>query len=306
MTEIAIDTVAEGLHFPEGPIVMADGSVLLVEIARGTLTRVDPGGAISVVAELGGGPNGAAIGPDGSAYICNNGGFAWHEQDGMLFPVGRSEDNIGGSIQRVDLATGRFETVYDSHEGERLRGPNDLVFDETGGFWFTDHGHADARSRDQGRIFYATADGSSLVQMRGEMIGPNGIGLSPSADMLYVSETFTGRIWSFDVAAPGELAPPPNAWQPGEVLARNDGYRPLDSLAVEAGGAVCVATMIDGGISIVDTDGTLTHIPVPDLGVTNICFGGADMCDAYITGSTSGKLFKARWPRPGLRLAFQQ
>ena len=138
------------------------------------------------------------------------------------------------------------------------------------------------------------------------MIGPNGIGLSPDGKKLHVSETFTGRIWSFDVAAPGELAAPPNSWQPGEVLARTDGYRPLDSLAVEAGGAVCAATMIDGGISVADLDGSLTHVPVPDIGVTNICFGGADMRDAWITGATSGKLFKARWPRPGLRLAFQQ
>ncbi len=306
MTEDTIEIVAEGLKFPEGPIAMADGSVILVEIARGTLSRVAPDGCVSVVCELGGGPNGAAIGPDGSIYICNNGGFAWHEQDGMLFPVGRAEDNRGGSIQRVDLASGRFETLYDSYEGESLRAPNDLVFDETGGFWFTDHGHADEKSRDQGRVFYAAADGSSLAQMRGEMIGPNGIGLSPAGDKLYVSETFTSRIWSFDLVGPGKLAPPPNLWQPGQMLARTDGYRPLDSLAVEAGGAVCVATMIDGGISIVDQDGSLIHIPVPDIGVTNICFGGADMRDAWITGATSGKLFKVRWPRPGLKLAFQQ
>jgi gluconolactonase len=306
MTEVTMEIAAEGLKFPEGPIAMDDGSILLVEIARGTLTRVAPDGEISVVCELGGGPNGAAIGPDGHVYICNNGGFAWHEQDGMLFPVGRAADNQGGSIQRVDLATGQFDTVYDSYEGEKLRGPNDLVFDETGGFWFTDHGHADERSRDHGRVFYAAADGSALMQMRGEMISPNGIGLSPDGKKLHVSETFTGRIWSFVVASPGVLADPPNPWQSGEVLARTDGYRPLDSLAVEAGGAVCAATMIDGGISIADQDGTLTHIPVPDVGITNISFGGADMQTAWITGSTSGKLFKSRWPRPGLKLAFQQ
>ena len=56
--------VTDGLEFPEGPIAMPDGSVLVVEIARGTLSRVRDG-EITVVAELGGGPNGAAIGPDG-------------------------------------------------------------------------------------------------------------------------------------------------------------------------------------------------------------------------------------------------
>ena len=67
--------VATGLRFPEGPVAMPDGSVILVEIESQHLTRVKPGGAIERIAHLGGGPNGAAIGPDGRAYICNNGGF---------------------------------------------------------------------------------------------------------------------------------------------------------------------------------------------------------------------------------------
>ena len=69
--------IAKGLKFPEGPIWMDDDSIILVEIARGTLSRVLPSGEINVVANLGGGPNGAAIGPDGSCYVCNNGGFEW-------------------------------------------------------------------------------------------------------------------------------------------------------------------------------------------------------------------------------------
>ena len=71
------EVVTEGLQFPEGPIAMADGSVVLVEIRRQTPTRVLPDGRQQIIARLGGGPNGAAIGPDGAAYICNNGGFEW-------------------------------------------------------------------------------------------------------------------------------------------------------------------------------------------------------------------------------------
>ena len=70
-------TITDGLFFPEGPIAMPDGTVLVVEIARGTLTRVFPDGRKEIVAETGGGPTGAAIGPDGKCYVCNNGGFKW-------------------------------------------------------------------------------------------------------------------------------------------------------------------------------------------------------------------------------------
>ena len=56
---------------------MPDGSVIVVEIARGTLSRVMMDGAVHVIAQIPGAPNGAAIGPDGRMYICNNGGFKW-------------------------------------------------------------------------------------------------------------------------------------------------------------------------------------------------------------------------------------
>jgi gluconolactonase len=73
----AVEIVAEGLQFPEGPVWMQDGSVIVVEIAAGRITRVLPDGRTETIAAPGGGPNGAAIGPDGALYVCNNGGFEW-------------------------------------------------------------------------------------------------------------------------------------------------------------------------------------------------------------------------------------
>ena len=55
--------LAGGLQLPEGPIAMSDGSVLATEITAGTLARVSPDGHVERIAKLGGGPNGAAIGP---------------------------------------------------------------------------------------------------------------------------------------------------------------------------------------------------------------------------------------------------
>ncbi len=171
-------TIARGLRFPEGPIAMPDGSVVLVEIGRGTLTRVKSNGAVEVIAELGGGPNGAAIGPDGKCYVCNNGGFKWIERNGRLYPSEQPDDYRGGSIQRVDLNTGKFETLYDACDGRKLCGPNDIVFDRSGGFWFTDHGKTRARERDRTGVFYARADGSRITEAIFPLEGPNGIGLS--------------------------------------------------------------------------------------------------------------------------------
>ncbi len=302
--ELDLKLVAEGLRFPEGPIAMADGSVVLVEIERKTLTRITPDGATSVIADLGGGPNGAAIGPDGAVYICNNGGaFEFFEQSGLLIPGPTPASHTGGMIQRVDLATGKFETVYDACDGRRLVGPNDIVFDRQGGMWFTDHGCSTPEGRKFGGLYYAQPDGSSISRIRDHLVSPNGVGLSPDEKVVYAADTNLGRLWAWDIESPGKVADA-YGFAPGRVVCNLPGYQLLDSLAVEAGGKVCVATIINGGITAFDPDGSTEHFAVPDVIVTNICFGGADMRDAWITASGTGKLYKCRWPRPGLKLNY--
>ncbi|HVI34275.1 SMP-30/gluconolactonase/LRE family protein [Phenylobacterium sp.] len=298
------ELVAEGFEFPEGPIAMADGSVILTEIKGQRLTRVRPDGSKETVVETGGGPNGAAIGPDGAIWITNNGGsFQWLDNQGLTIPGPTPPEHQGGMIQRFDLRTGELTTVYEACDGRRLIGPNDIVFDRAGGFWFTDHGCSTPEGRKFGALYYAKTDGSHISRQRDHIISPNGVGLSPDESVVYVADTQLGRLWAFDVAEPGVLAPPAG-FAPGRVVCNLPGYQLLDSLAVEASGKVCVATIINGGITAFDPDGTTEHVPIPDLVTTNICFGGADMMDAWITASSTGKLYKVRWPRPGLKLNF--
>ncbi len=301
--------LASGLRFPEGPIAMPDGSVILVEIERGTLSRVAPDGGVHVVAELGGGPNGAAMGPDGRCYICNNGGFKWHYQpDGPgMRSVAQADDYSGGRIEVVDLETGEVEVLYTACGGIPLRGPNDLVFDREGGFYFTDLGKVRARDWDRTGIFYAQCDGSRIEEIAFPLVTPNGIGLSPDETTLYVAETWTGRLWKFAIEAPGKLKnhpwPSPHG---GRLLGNATGFRNFDSLAVEADGRICVATLMDGGISVFTPDGgSMEHLPMPDRDyTTNICFGGPDLKTAFITEAWLGTLIAVDWPRPGLPLNF--
>ena len=298
--------LAAGLRFPEGPVALADGSVLLVEIERGTLTRVGPDGAATVVAHLGGGPNGAAIGPDGRCYVCNNGGFRWVDDDTGLRPVMQADDYSGGRIERVDLATGAFMTLYTHSDQAPLRGPNDLVFDAHGGFYFTDLGKGRPRDLDRGGVCYARADSGGIREVCFPMLTANGVGLSPDGATLYVAETEPARLWAFDLDGPGQIRrqpwPSPHG---GRLVTGSANFQRFDSLAVDAAGNVCVATLVHGGISVISPDGaSVRHVPMPERWVTNICFGGEDMRTAFITLSSTGRLVSCRWDTPGLRLAF--
>jgi gluconolactonase len=236
-------------------------------------------------------------------YVTNNGGFIWHERDGLTIPGHAPEGYDTGRIERVDLATGKFERVYDSAGENKLSGPNDLVFDKSGAFWFTDLGKHWARSKDKGALYYAKPDGSLIKEAGHGYVGLNGIGLSPDEKTIYCAETETSKLWAFDITGEGEVARGPFG-PPGRVVCTQPGHVYFDSLAMQANGDVCIATIFNGGVTTVTPAGVSTHTPFPDPIVTNICFGGADMRDAFITLSATGKLIKARWPEPGLKLNF--
>lgn len=300
-----LTTLADGLRFPEGPVVMPDGSIALVEVAAGRVTRVAKDGTKSTISAQGGAPNGLALGADGLLYCCNNGGFAWHEEPGLLRPTLQAEDYSGGRLEAIDPATGQVRVLYDRCGAHALRGPNDLAIDRAGGIWFSDLGKVRARDRDLGFAYWAAPDGSRIEQVTGPIPGgANGIGLSPDERTLYVAETETGRLWAWDLLGPGNTRR--EAWPSGNggrCLYTAPGFRRFDSLAVQADGAIAVATLVSGEITVIAPDGSLVRtVPMPERMPTNIAFGGPGMTTAYVTLSTTGRLVSLPWDAPGLKL----
>lgn len=307
---LKFETMASGLGFVEGPAILKDGSLLFVQIDRQLLSMLSPNGNVETVAHLPGGPNGVANGPDGAAYVCNNGGaysFMKITLEGHKLnvpnPAGPGADYKGGSIQRVDLSSGTVTTLYDSCDDQPLPAPDDIVFDKHGGFWFTGTGTQTPTEISKGGVFYAATDGTKIEKVA-DIPTANGIGLSPDGKTLYVADTLWGRLWSLDIIAPGKVKPGALPGMPGNVVQTLPGYQWVDSLKVEADGRICVGTLLNGGITVFQTNGEITHHPVPDMFTTNLCFAGNDMQDVYLTASSTGCIYKTRWPRPGLKLNY--
>jgi len=291
--------LADGLEFPEGPVAMPDGSVILGEVKAGAITRVDPAGGSERIVKVPGGPNGLAVGPDSAVYVCNNGAN----------PGGYD----GGRIERVDLATGKVEVLYEAYDGTRLSAPNDIVFDQHGGFYFTDYGHVHPTGQDRGAIFYAHADGSSLTRLSDTHFGPlgiespNGIGLSGDGSALYFVETFTARLFSRRIVAPGVVDAEQSV--DDSFIYGSSALEWFDGLAVDTAGNVCVATLRTGTITVCSPDGEpARQVRVPeaiwDPLATNLCFGGPDRSTLFVTLSRTGTLMAASWPRPGNPMAY--
>ncbi len=291
------EVLAEGLAFPEGPVIMPDGSVVLVELLGGRITRVWDGRK-ETISQIGGGPNGAELGPDGALYICNCGGA--DPADPHL-----ADASQPGRIERLDLRTGKVDRLYDRVEGRMLSAPNDLVFDAEGGMWFTDFGKVLADRFGRGGIYYCRPDGSHIEQVDHGDTGYNGIGLTADGKWLYVAMNYTGRLYRMAVEGPGKLTKKKD----GKGIAREfvgaaPGDRQFDGLTLTRSGNICIGTNNDGGVTTITPAGDVTFQPVPEAMSTNLAFGGADMRDLYLTWSTGGKLVKLRWDEPGQKLNF--
>ena len=299
-----VEILASGFGFPEGPVMCADGSLIIVEIRNQRCSRIAPNGDVSVFSDCGGGPNGLAIGPDSYFYLCNNGGSTYLE--GHSMSLGPHPDYAYGYIARLDPTTGVASLLYKEVDGHVLSAPNDLVFDTEGGFYFTDLGKRYARYRDNGGIYYAKPDGSHVAAVAYPMLSPNGCGLSPDGKTLYAADTEGARLWAFEVVGPGELKPKDQfAPHSGQVICGLGGTARFDSMAVMASGNICVATLNTGYITEISPAGQIVReVKVPDRFPTNICFGGEDMCTAYVTLSDSGRVGRLQWPEPGLKLNF--
>lgn len=297
-----MEIIATGLSFPEAPVALEDGSVIVAEVRSGLVTHLSAQGELSTYADCGGGPCGLAFGPDGALYVCNNGGSAY--RPGSFVSVGSSPENTGGLIQRVDSKTREVTTLH-THCGENLlSAPNDIVFDEHGGFYFSDIGKRHSRHRDNGALYYATCDGSGVREVAYNVAAANGVGLSPDGKVVYVAETETSRLWAFDILEPGHVAkqpfPSPHG---GRFVCGLPGYQRFDSMAVDAEGNICVATLMSGCVTVISPAGAvLRQVKMPDCYVTNICFGGPQLRTAYITLAETGRLASMPWSEAGLAL----
>lgn len=320
----AIEVLASGLGYPEGPVHCKDGSILFVELMGQCLSRLPAGGGKpEKLVDIAGSPNGLAAGPDGALYIANSGGFTW-----IPIPLGDQTLHIGGDqphgytggkLQRFEPGASAVTDVYTHCDNKSgwpamaawnppflLRGPDDLVFDAAGGMWFSDFGKQRPTDKDITGIYYAAADGSKITQMAYPINSSNGIALSPDGKRLYVALTYERRIIYFDLAGPGEIAYNKANVTDGSHLLTADlpGQSMPDSIAVDSEGNVYVATMLpgganpvsNGGISVITPDGDVSFVEIKLPGgvftpmPSNICFGGADLKTAYITCGASGYL----------------
>jgi len=266
--------LSKGHGFTEGPIYLGDGVVAFTEISGQRVTRYQDG-ATSVVAETGGGANGATLGSDGEIWVANNGGIALGSA-GYWFPP----DPIDGRIQKITV-DGRLQDVSGDLPGEAPHRPNDLCFGPDGMLYFTDpRNWEDLGNLEIGRLWRLDpATGASEVIAEIPAFC-NGIAFGPDPSRLYVAQTMAMKIVELE-------------WTPSGVGdAREWAALPVgfpDGFCFSADGDCYVCGATADVLQVLDSSGSVKRtIEFPQHSdPTNCCIGDGVL---YVTCSRPGTL----------------
>jgi gluconolactonase len=268
--------VADGLRFPEGPSLLDDGSIAVVEMQGEAVTAVAPDGSTRLLGDCGGGPNGSALGSDGAVYVANNGGLSagatgyWH-----------APREFDGCVQRID-PSGEVATVSVPLPGPAPHRPNDLCFGPDGTLYVSDSANWENLKEIRAGTVVALGPDGSVRQALEVPAMPNGMAFAPDGGRMYLAQSLTRRILTVPVAADGTLGEP-------ESLLKLPGGMP-DGLCVAADGTLWVCGSVGNAVHAFSPDGELVRTIETGDGTqpTNCCIGADG--SLYVTFSVPGQL----------------
>ncbi len=272
---------ATGLGRPEGPLLMPDGSWLVVEMApdRGCVTRIEPQGQIVDVLAHTGRPNGLALDATGNVWIAES------EEPALLRMT----------------PDGTIESFLTGCDGNPFLWPNDLAFGPDGALFLTDSGiRVDELAQDGtlrpdwrtvpigGRVYRIDTDTRAITQIDEGLRFANGVAVGFD-DMLYVSETFTGNVYRYSLD--GENVGPRELFANVLIPTDEQDLAGPDGMKFAQDGDLYVTVVHQGNITVLSPEGTVRRrIPTDGNFPSNIAFGPAGSEKVYVTEDQFGNL----------------
>jgi gluconolactonase len=238
--------VGEGYRFTEGPAVNAVGEVFYNDVGAGKTFKVAVDGTVSQWLDNNDGADGQAFGPDGRLVAA------------------------AGKINAITArdASGNVTKLADGFRG------NDLVVRHDGGIYVTEPGW---NGTDPSKIWYVSPTGEKKVVDTGLKFS-NGICMSPDQSLLYVADTRSHWVYSYQIQADGSLAYKQKYYHLHVPDTADDSG--ADGLRTDRDGRLYVATRM--GIQVCDQAGRVNCIiPTPNGKLANLCFGGKDYQTIY-------------------------
>jgi gluconolactonase len=262
-----VEVLREGFNGTEGPVALADGSIVFTENRADRLVKIAPDNSVSTYLEKTGGANALAIGSKGELVAV------------QTTPPGIAILQPAGRIIAARYASKPFNR------------PNDLALARSGSIYFSDPGAppaagAPAPATPAKTGLYAIDPKGKVTLVADDISRPNGVALSPDEKILYVADTWSENLLAYAVQPNGSLLA-------RRTFAKLAGFKTTsqgpsggaDGIAVDAAGRVYVAT--GAGVEVFSPEGSaLGAIPLPKQ-PQNLAFGGADRSKLYVVGRGS-------------------
>jgi sugar lactone lactonase YvrE/enterochelin esterase-like enzyme len=240
--------VGEGYKFTEGSAVNAKGEVFFNDVPNSKTYKIDLDGKVSVFISDSKRGDGQAFGPDGRLYAV-----------------------AGGAEQILAYEPdGTPKVIADGFRG------NDIVVRHDGGMYVT---HPGWDGKQPSKVWYISPKGAKKVVDTGLKFS-NGITLSPDQSLLYVDDTATHWVYSYQIQSDGSLADKQRYYHLHVPDTADDSG--ADGMRVDRDGRLYVATRM--GIQVCDQAGRVNCIiPTPNGKISNLCFGGANFDTLFAT-----------------------
>jgi len=261
--------ILNDLNFPEGPCFDKEGDIWLVEKDAGNLVFISDHTTQRYFVE--GSPNGIAIDHSGLVWFC---------------------DSKQNSIRTFDPISSATETIVSHYENQALKMPNDLTFDQKGNLLFTCPG--DTLEDNTGYICCLTPE-KQLSKIFEGMYYPNGLALNKAQNQLFVAETGTKKIWSFDWN--------PETQQLGDktLFTATGGTIGPDGIAFDENGNLYVAVYGSGKVKVWDNNGILKEeIDASGYNPTNCALDPSGNKGLIITEAENGLLVQHSTKKRGI------
>lgn len=274
---------AAGLSQPETPVVLSDGSWLVVEMGsdRGCVTHISADGSSKRAVARTGRPNGLAVDGDGIIWV--------------------AETHPRPSLVRVDLDGGQ-EVVMEGCDGEPFLLPNDLCFGPDGTLYMTDSGirlrdwapHGRVRedwerAETDGKVFRIDLAAGSATTLDSGLGFANGICFGPGGD-LYANEMLSGEVYRYPCDEDGRFGGRERVANVVDAVTTAD-FRGPDGMAFDAEGRLYVTVYGQGDLKVIERDGSaIGSIPTAGKLPTNVAFGSPGDTNIYVTEVEFGRI----------------
>jgi gluconolactonase len=271
------ECIISDLKFPEGPVFDFDGNLWFVEIKGGNLSRWD--GTDLVRFDVDGTPNGAMIDKEGNIWFC---------------------DSRRGEIRILNPKNLEFKTICNqTTNGERLKKPNDLIFDMKGNLLFSDH--ADGREDPLSTLCVLPNGDKKVKVISSNKYFTNGLAFKADGKTLIFAETYRQQLWIAE-------------WDVENLELRNErhfakaGNGPWgpDGMAFDENEDLYVAVFNESKINIYNKNGELTgHLNCSGNRPTSCAFDPSGKLGLVVTEADQGQILSYKIKNKGLPIYYR-